>query len=401
MFTIRRICVFTGSRADYGSLVPVMAALRDDSDVDLTLLVSGGHLVPSQGYTLEQVTQDGFVADEVVDMVLANDTPTAVAKSFGLGCIGFADALERLDPDLLVVLGDRYEALAVAVCATLRLLPVAHLAGGDVTQGSTDDPIRHAITKMSHLHFTATEEMRRRVVQLGEHPDTVFNTGAPTIDSILTAPLIERGEWETRYDRELHEPTIVVTYHPVTADPDASHEVLVALLDALEHFPDATVVFTGTNVDQGGNSLAKLIEDYVGDHPRQAILIPSLGKLHYLSLIRHATVVVGNSSSGIAEAPALQTATVNIGPRQDGRPRADSVIDCGETAADVRAAIDRALSTDMQERAQHALSPYGDGKATKRIVDVLKQADLDSLIPKRFFDLPATSRTSDGVDTEG
>ncbi|MPY85882.1 MAG: UDP-N-acetylglucosamine 2-epimerase (hydrolyzing), partial [Actinophytocola sp.] len=248
VLTIRRICVFTGSRADYGSLVPVMTALRDDTDVDLKLLVSGGHLVPTQGYTLEQVTNDGFVADEVVDMVLANDTPTAVAKSFGLGCIGFADALDRLNPDLLVVLGDRYEALAVATCAMVRLLPVAHLAGGDVTEGSTDDAVRHAITKMSHLHFTATEEMRRRVVQLGEQPDRVFNTGAPTIDSILTAPFVRREDWEATYGRELTQPTIVVTYHPVTTDPDASHEGLVALLDALEHFPHAAVVFTGTNV---------------------------------------------------------------------------------------------------------------------------------------------------------
>lgn len=377
-----------------------MAALRGDSDVDLKLLVSGGHLVPTQGYTLEQVTQDGFVADEVVDMVLANDTPTAVAKSFGLGCIGFPDALERLDPDLLVVLGDRYEALAVAVCATLRLLPVAHLAGGDVTEGSTDDSVRHAITKMSQLHFTATEDMRRRVVQLGEHPDTVFNTGAPTIDSVVSAPLIGRDDWAYLYGRELTEPTIVVTYHPVTADPDASHEGLGALLAALKHFPDATVVFTGTNVDQGGSYLAKLIEDYVSAYPRQAILVPSLGKLQYLSLIRHANVVVGNSSSGLTETPALQTATVNIGSRQDGRPRADSVIDCGETAADVRAAIDHALSAEMQERAQHAQSPYGDGKATKRIVDLLKQADLDLLIPKRFYDLPATVRTSVDLGTE-
>lgn len=365
-----------------------MAALRDDRDVDLKLLATGGHLVPAQGYTLEQVTADGLVPDEMVDIVLASDTPTAVAKSFGLGCIGFADALERLDPDLLVVLGDRYEALAVASCAMFRLLPVAHLAGGDVTEGSTDDLVRHAITKMSHLHFTATEEMRRRVIQLGEHPDTVFTTGAPTIDSILTTPLIGRGEWESTYGYALTEPTIVVTYHPVTADPDASHLGLVSLLDALEHFPDATVVFTGTNVDQGGSHLAKLIEDYVDNHPYQSILIPSLGKQHYLSLIRHANVVVGNSSSGLTEAPALHTVTVNIGSRQDGRPRADSVIDCDETAAEVRAAVDRALSAGMQDRGRRAQSPYGDGKATSRIVDILKNTDLDSLIPKRFVDLP-------------
>lgn len=389
--TIRRICFFTGSRADYSSLLPIMTALRDDSDVDLKLLVSGGHLVPAQGYTVRQLTADGFVADVVVDMVLANDTPTAVAKSFGLGVAGYADALDRLDPDLLVALGDRYEALAVAASATFRLLPVAHISGGEVTKGSTDDPIRHAISKLCHLHFTATEDMRHRVIQLGEHPDTVFNTGAPTIDSILTAPLPSREAWESTYERTLGDPTIAVTYHPVTADPDASRQGLAALLDALPCFPDATVVFTGTNVDQGGSTLAQHVQDYVTRHPQQAIHIASLGKLNYLSLIRHANVVVGNSSSGIAEAPALQTATVNIGSRQEGRPRADSVIDCGETTAEVRTAIERALSDEMRERARYARSPYGDGTASERIVKVLKKTDLESLIPKGFFDLPNTT----------
>lgn len=365
-----------------------MTLLREDEDVELRLLVTGGHLVPEQGYTVQQVAADGFTPDEVVDMVLANDTSTAVAKSFGLGVAGYADALERLDPDMLVVLGDRYEALAVAVSATFRLLPVAHISGGEVTKGSTDDPIRHAISKLSHVHFTATEEMRRRVIQLGEHPDTVFNTGAPTIDSIKTAPLLERAEWETTYGRNLGEPTIAVTYHPVTAAPDASQRGLASLLAALEQFPDATVVFTGTNVDQGGGSLSRLIKHYVDSHPRQAMQVASLGKLGYLSLIRHSDVVVGNSSSGIAEAPALQTATVNIGSRQEGRPRADSVIDCGETASEVKAAIDAALSADMQERARHVESPYGDGTASKRIVDVLKNMELRSLIPKTFFDVP-------------
>lgn len=371
-----------------------MTDLRDDEEVGLKLLVSGGHLVPAQGYTVRQLTADGFAADEVVDMVLANDTPTAVAKSFGFAVAGYADALDRLDPDLLVVLGDRYEALAAATSAIFRLLPVAHISGGEVTKGSTDDPVRHAISKLSQLHFTATEDMRRRVIQLGERPETVFNTGAPTIDSILTAPLPSRAEWESTYGRELREPTIAVTYHPVTADPVASLSGLTALLAALENFPDATVVFTGTNVDQGGGSLAQLIRDYVATHPQQAMHVASLGKLNYLSLIRHANVVVGNSSSGIVEAPALQTATVNIGSRQEGRPRASSVIDCGATATEVRTAIERALSAEMQERARHARSPYGDGKASKRIVEVLKRADLESLIPKGFFDLPNGAGTT-------
>lgn len=389
MVVARRVCVFTGSRADYSSLLPVIEALRDDRDIELSLLASGGHLVPDQGRTVRQLESDGFAAQEQVDMVLASDTPTAVAKSFGLGVIGYADALARVRPDLLVVLGDRYEGLAVAVTASLQLLPIAHISGGEITRGSTDDPIRHAITKLAHLHFTASDDARQRVIQLGEFPDRVFATGAPTLDTIRTVPLWDREQVATTCGIKLRDPVITVTYHPVTADPAESRAGLMAILQALDQVPDASVVFTGTNVDQGGHQLAELIRRYVDDRGDRMTFVPSLGKLGYLSLVRLSAVVIGNSSSGIVEAPALRTVSVNVGTRQEGRPRAESTLDCGNTAGNVRSALVRALTPVQQRLAQRAQSPYGDGRAADRIKCVLKDADLRSLIPKSFFDIPA------------
>lgn len=382
---MRRICVFTGSRADYGPMLPVIRELHDDPDVDLRLLVTGGHLVDDQGLTVRHVEADGFEVAETVEIVLASDSATGIAKSFGLGVIGFADALDRLSPDIVLILGDRYEALAMAITASLRMLPIAHIAGGEVTTGSLDDSVRHAITKLAHLHFTATEEARRRVIQLGEHPDRVYNTGAASLDTIRTLPLLERPDLATALGIELGEPVIAVTYHPATADPAASHAGATGLLTALDRFPEATVVFTGTNVDHGGSGISGLIRDYVARNPDRATILPSLGQVGYLSLVKHAAVVVGNSSSGIAEAPALHTPTVNIGSRQNGRPRAASVIDCGEAASDIESAMRHALTADHRTRTDAAGSPYGDGHAAGRITRVLKAADVTGLSSKTFF----------------
>lgn len=384
---MRKVCVFTGSRADYGPLLPVIRRLHDDPKIDLRLLATGGHLVRSQGRTVQQIEDDGFPIAETVDMVLAGDSATAVAKSFGLGVVGYADALDRVAPDVVVVLGDRYEALAVTVTAALRLLPVAHIGGGEVTTGATDDSVRHAISKLAHLHFTATEEFRKRVIQLGEDPARVHTTGAPGLDTIRTLPLWDRSRLAKALGIELRQPTIAVTYHPATADPLGSREGAIGLLKALDRFPAATVVFTGTNVDHGGSSIAELIHRYVGRCPERATILPSLGQTAYLSLVKHADVVVGNSSSGIAEAPALQTATVNIGSRQDGRPRAASVIDCDESPFEIEQAMHRALAPEHRAVTAAGRSPYGDGHSAERIVDVIKTADLDILARKKFFDV--------------
>lgn len=382
---MRKLCVFTGSRADYGPLLPVIRALHRDSQIDLRLLVTGGHLVDSQGLTVRQIKEDGFTVDEAVEIVLASDTATGAAKSFGLGVIGFADALDRLDPDVLLVLGDRYEALAVAVAAALRVLPIAHIGGGEVTVGSTDESVRHAVTKLAHLHFTSTEESRQRVIQLGEYPSRVHNTGAPGLDTIRTTALIDRAALAAALGIQVRDLLIPVTYHPATADPTGGRDGAEGLLKALDGFQDATVVFTGTNVDHGGIGIAGLIGEYVNANSSRVTIFPSLGQVSYLSLIAHASVVVGNSSSGIAEAPALHTPTVNIGTRQDGRPRAASVIDCGEAPSEIERAIRRALDPQHRIITEAATSPFGDGHAAERIVRILKEVDLGALLQKKFF----------------
>lgn len=382
---MRRVCVFTGSRADYGPLRAVIEALDADPGIDLRLLVSGGHLVREQGMTVEQIEADGFPVAERVEMVVAGDTASAVAKSFGLAVIGYADALERISPDVVVVLGDRYEALAVAVTAALRLLPIAHIGGGELSYGSTDDSVRHAISKLAHLHFTSNEEFRQRVIQLGESPDRVFATGAPGLDTIRTMTLLDRAELAVVLGIELRDSLIAVTYHPATADPEGSRKGLDGLLQVLDQFPEASVVFTGTNVDRGGASLFAPVRYFVTGNPGRVVAMPSLGQRTYLSLVKHASVVVGNSSSGLAEAPALKTPTVNIGTRQDGRPRAASVIDCGETPAEIEQAIRRALTREHRNRTDTATSPFGDGFAAPRIAAALRTANLSALIHKKFF----------------
>ncbi|MBB5791662.1 UDP-N-acetylglucosamine 2-epimerase (non-hydrolyzing)/GDP/UDP-N,N'-diacetylbacillosamine 2-epimerase (hydrolyzing) [Jiangella mangrovi] len=340
---------------------------------------------------MDQIEADGFPVSERVEMVLASDTATAVAKSFGLGVIGYADALERLRPEILMVLGDRYEALAVTVAAALRLLPVAHIGGGELSYGSTDDSVRHAITKLAHLHFTSNEEFRQRVIQLGEDPSRVHAFGAPGLDTIRTMPLLGRGELAEALGLDLTGPLFAVTYHPATADPRGSRDGVLGLLAALDRLPEATVVFTGTNVDQGGAGVFAPIRDYVSAHPGRAMARASLGQVTYLSLVAQAAVVIGNSSSGLAEAPALRTATVNIGSRQDGRPRAGSVIDCGESAAEIEGAIRQSLSAEHQAIAAVAVSPFGDGHAAERIAAVLKIVSVDALTVKGFADVTQPS----------
>ncbi|PXY28653.1 UDP-N-acetylglucosamine 2-epimerase [Prauserella flavalba] len=397
---MRRVCVFTGSRSDYGPMQSVIEALHAEPGIDLRLLATGGHLVGEQGYTVRQIEADGFTVDERVEMVLAGDSPTAVAKSFGLGVIGYADALDRIGPDILVLPGDRYEALAAAVAAALRLLPIAHVGGGEATSGATDESVRHAITKLAHLHFTSTERFRDNVVQLGENPSHVHLTGTPGLDTIRTATRLDRSALAAELGVELRTPTIGVTYHPATADPGGSTSGIAGLLTALDAFPEATVVFTGTNVDQTRSGVATAIHACAARRPGPTAVLPSLGQVRYLSLVHHADVVVGNSSSGVIEVPAMHTPTVNIGTRQDGRPRAKSVLDCGEDPGQIERAIRHALTPGHQRVAAEARSPYGDGHAAERIVAVLRTVELATLPRKRFFSYPlaGTDRAGDSLN---
>jgi UDP-hydrolysing UDP-N-acetyl-D-glucosamine 2-epimerase len=382
--TTRNVCVFTGARSEYGLLRWTMAELRDHPDVRLQVLVAGAHLSPEYGMTADAITRDGFEIDERVEMLLSSVTSVGVAKSLGLGVIGFADALARLSPDILVVLGDRYEALAVATTAMLLRTPIAHIAGGECTEGAVDESIRHAITKMAHLHFVATEEFRQRVIQLGEAPERVMTVGAPGLDGIARLQPLNRAQLQEELEISLRPPVLAVTYHPVTASGDDPADGVAPLLEALDALDDATVIVTQPNADTASARITDAMRMWVAAHPNRSRLFAALGQRRYLSLLALADAVVGNSSSGLIEAPALGTPTVNIGPRQDGRPRAASVIDCPADAAAITAAVCGALSPGMQRRAARCESPYGYPGAAARIVAVVARADLDGLMRKHF-----------------
>lgn len=380
--------MFTGSRADYGPLRPVLRVLRDDEDVELVTIVSGSHLVPEQGLTRDAIEADGFDSSETVEMVVASDTPTGTAKSFGLGLIGYTDALRRLSPDIVIILGDRYEALAIAIACHLQLVPVAHIAGGEVTSGSTDDSIRHAISKLAYLHFTSTPDFRNRVIQLGEHPDRVHVSGAPALDTIRDFVPLPRPEVLSRLKFPPPSgPLFTVTYHPATTNPTKSRLGIENLLAALEVFPSATVVFTGTNVDQGGAHIAGAISRYVEKNLSRTRWLSSLGQEMYLSLVNVSSLVLGNSSSGIYEAPVLRTPTVNIGTRQHGRPRPPSVIDCTEDRDSIVSAIRKSLSAEHRAVTAAGTELYGDGHAAERIVRIIKSIDASAITAKLFYDL--------------
>jgi len=383
----RRIAVTTGTRADYGLLYPLLCEIRNDPAFELQLIVTGMHLSPEFGLTYRDIEKDGMQIGARVEMLLSGDTPSAIAKSIGLGTIGFADVLQQLRPDLLVLLGDRFEALAAAQAALVARIPIAHIHGGEVTEGAIDEAVRHSITKMASLHFVAGSSFRRRVIQLGEQPDRVFNFGAPGLDNIRRLKLLERDELERVLGFSLGARFFLVTYHPATLGSRPPEESMGALLHALDAFPDARVVMTYPNADTGGRILIRQVERYAATNPGRVLAVASLGQLRYLSVMRQADVVVGNSSSGLIEAPTFRKPTVNIGERQRGRPRAVSVIDCDEAASAIVRAITKATSTEFQSELHGVVNPYGDGKAATRIADELRRVALAGLANKRFNDV--------------
>lgn len=382
---MRKICVVTGTRAEYGLLYWLLKEIQADTELQLQLIVTGMHLSPEFGLTFRTIEEDGFIIDAKVEMQLSSDTPVGIAKSIGLGVIGFADALERLKPDVMVVLGDRYEILAAVQAALVARIPVAHIHGGETTEGAIDESIRHAITKMSHLHFVAAEPYRTRVIQLGEHPDTVFNVGALGIENIKRLQLLDRHQLEQCINFELDTPCFLVTYHPATLGTTAPQVAMQALLDALDHFPAAKIIFTKPNSDTDGRVLGQMIDEYSQSNEGRVAVFTSMGQVRYLSALQIVDAVIGNSSSGIIEAPACNTPTVNIGDRQSGRLKANSIIDCLETTESIVSAINKALSAQFQESAKLVVSLYGAGESASHIKSHLKQANLSST--KRFFDL--------------
>lgn len=364
-----------------------MKEVQSDPDLKLQLIVTGMHLSPEFGLTYQAIERDGFVIDEKIDMLLSGDTPAAIAKSIGVATIGFADALQRLKPDILVLLGDRFEILAAAQAAMVARIPMAHLHGGESTEGAIDESIRHSITKMSHLHFTAADAYRKRVIQLGENPDHVHNVGALGIDHLLRTKLLERNELEEKIDFKLGAVNFMVTYHPVTLRSVSPAVPMTELLAALDAFPEAHILFTLPNGDTDGRVLIPMIRNYVEKNPGRTKCFSFLGQKNYLSAIKYMDVVIGNSSSGLIEVPAFQKATVNIGERQRGRLRADSVIDCSEAKEEIETAVQKALSPEFKKGLLKVNSPYGGGGAAVCIKDILKTAKLDGLLMKRFFDL--------------
>jgi GDP/UDP-N,N'-diacetylbacillosamine 2-epimerase (hydrolysing) len=386
----RKICVVTGSRAEYDLLYRAMREIEEADDLELQLVVTGMHLSAEFGLTVKKIEKDGFKVARKVEMLLSSDSAVGVTKSTGLAMIGFADAFDELKPDIVLLLGDRFELLAAASAALFAVIPIAHIHGGEVTTGAFDDAIRHSITKMAHLHFTSTEMYRNRIIQLGEDPGKVFNVGAPGVENIHRLDLLDKSELELRLGLTLGQRSLLVTFHPETLKPGESQRDFQALLDALGKFKDVNLVFTKANVDTEGRAINRMIDEYVGRHCGIAVAHTSLGRLNYLSTLKHVSGVIGNSSSGIIEAPSLKTGTVNIGDRQKGRVRTKSIIDCMPTYEDIRAALKMLFSTEFQERLPSVINPHGSRDVSGQIVRLLRDTSLAGLTKKQFSDLNLT-----------
>ncbi|TKI58588.1 UDP-N-acetylglucosamine 2-epimerase (hydrolyzing) [Brevibacillus antibioticus] len=383
----RKICVVTGTRAEYGLLYWLMREIQEDQDLQLQIVATGMHLSPEFGSTYRIIDQDGFNIDEKVEMLLSSDTPVGIATSMGVATIGFANAFERLKPDIVVVLGDRFEILACAQAAMVARIPIAHLHGGERTEGVIDEAIRHAVTKMAHLHFVAADEYRKRVIQLGERPERVFNVGAIGVDQIKNLHLLNKKEFENSIQFELGPVNFLVTYHPVTLNKEGSECYVHEIFTALDEFPDAKIIFTKPNSDTDGRVISRMIDEYVHRNSQRAAAYTSLGQLRYLSAINHCNLVIGNSSSGLIEVPYFKKPTINIGNRQQGRIKPFSVIDCIESSIEIKEAIHKGLSESFQVSIQNMTSPYGEGDVSSKVKNVLKQVNLEKLLVKSFHDI--------------
>ena len=381
-----KICVITATRAEYGLLNPLMKQLQFHERFKLQVLVTGAHLSPEFGLTYRGIEEDGFEIDKKVEMLLSSDTDTAITKSMGLGLIGFADAFTELRPDAIIILGDRYEMLSIASAASIFKIPIIHLHGGEITEGAYDDAFRHAITKLSQLHFTSTEEYKNRVIQMGEQPSWVFNVGAIGIDNILNKKLLSQKDLEVNLGIKFKKYNYQVTFHPETLGEIDVESQFKILLNAIERQSDGSFfVFTKSNADTDGRVINRMIDEFVSNNSTKAIAFKSLGSLRFLSLVKVCDAIIGNSSSGIIEAPSLQTQTINIGDRQKGRIQSDSVIN---TRVEVEA-ISQAILNTQQEKIsmeiKEILNPYGQGHTTNKIMDVLEHINFKKLRTKSFY----------------
>lgn len=386
---MKRIGIMTGTRAEYGLLKPLMQEINKDNDMELYLIVSGMHLSPEFGMTYQEIEEDGFEINAKVEMLLSSDSPAGISKSIGLGVIGFADEFQRADLDMLILLGDRYEALSAAISAMVMRIPIAHLHGGELTEGAIDEGIRHSITKMSYLHFTSTEQYRNRVIQLGENPERVFYVGALGVENIKKINLMTKEELERSIHFEIDENTVIVTYHPVTLENNTVEEQFLNLLEVLDRNPKIRMIFTKANADTNGRIVNELIDKYAAQNSERACAFVSLGQKRYLSALKYCRIVIGNSSSGIIEAPSFGKTIINIGDRQKGRICADSVINCGYTQQEIQQAMETALTEEFENKASNCRNPYEKENTAANIISVIKDYLLNDKIKlkKGFYDI--------------
>lgn len=383
---MKKICVVTGTRAEYGLLYWLLKEIEADKELQLQVIVTGMHLSPEFGLTYKEIEKE-FKINKKIEMLLSSDTSVGISKSMGLAQISFAESYDELKPDIVIVLGDRYEIFSATSAAMIARIPIAHIHGGEKTEGAFDESIRHSITKMSHLHFTATEEYKNRVIQLGENPNKVFNVGGMGIENIKRLKLLSKDEFEKSIEFKLNIKNILVTFHPVTLENSTAKEQFQQLLDAIDELEDTNIIFTKANSDTDGRVINQMIDEYVTKNSHKSIVFTSLGQLRYLSALQYVDAVVGNSSSGLAEAPSFKIGTINIGDRQKGRIKASSVIDCEPNKDSILKSFEKLYSKEFQETLKTTINPYGNGCASKKIVEILKNVDLKNILKKSFYDL--------------
>ncbi len=383
---MKKVCVVTGTRAEYGLLYWLMKEIELDSELELQIIVTGMHLSPEFGLTYKDIEKD-FIINKKIEMLLSSDTSIGISKSMGLAQISFAENFEELKPDLIILLGDRYEIFSAASAAMISNIPIAHLHGGETTEGAFDESIRHSITKMSHLHFTASDEYKNRVVQLGENPSRVFNVGGMGIENIKRLKLLSKDEFEKSIDFKLNKKNILVTFHPVTLENSTAKEQFQELLDAIDELKDTNIIFTKANSDTNGRIINQMCDEYVSNNSSKSVEFSSLGQLRYLSALQYVDAMVGNSSSGLIEAPSFKIATVNIGDRQKGRLKASSVIDCESLRLSISQAFEKVYSEEFKVLLKDVKNPYGDGCASEKIIQEIKKVELHNILKKSFYDL--------------
>jgi len=382
----KKICVVTGSRAEYGLLYWLVKEIEADADLELQIIVTGMHLSRKFGSTYKIIEKD-FKINKKVNMFLSLDSSISISRSMSIAQLSFSKAYKKLRPDLIVVLGDRYEIFSAVCSAMISQIPIAHLHGGELTEGAIDEAIRHSITKMSHIHFTASEEYSKRVIQLGEHPSKVFNVGGIGIENIKRLKLLTKTEFERSINFKLNDKNILISFHPVTLEKNTSKKQFQEIIKSIHSLKNTNIIFTKANSDIGGKIINQMIDQYTLKYPNKSIGITSLGQVKYLSAMKYVDLIIGNSSSGLIEAPSFKIATINIGDRQRGRIKAKSVIDCLPYKTNIIKGIKKAYSAKFQKLLKNVKNPYDNGSASKKIIKVLKKVQLNNILKKKFFDL--------------